>query len=100
MEGGAYSKPNFLILRHKETRSISSALAASVLLNPVSFKIHSINLLAAEKEMEVIIEQSPGEAICTGFFKQRRKSANKDFAVTIIEENIPSFNAPHDHMLQ
>jgi hypothetical protein len=47
----------------------------------------------------MIVKQCPCKAISTGLFKQSRESVNKNFAVTIIEENISSLNAPYNHML-
>ena len=58
------------------------------------------NLAAPQQEVEMVGEQGPGETFHAGFDKQRRKSINKQAAVAVGKENIPTLYSPHDHMLE
>ena len=50
--------------------------------------------------MTVVIEQSPGKAVCVGLFKQGREAINKHETIIVVEKDSPSLNPTYDYMLK
>jgi 50S ribosomal subunit-associated GTPase HflX len=49
--------------------------------------------------MRMIVEQGPGKAIGSGLFQQMRETVKEELSVVIIKEDLSSFDAPDDDML-
>ena len=58
------------------------------------------DLLWPQKYVDVIVQESPGKAVCTGFSKKSGKAGGKWKAIFVVKEDGAFFNAPDDNMVQ
>jgi hypothetical protein len=68
--------------------------------SPFFLESGEFHLAAPQQEVKMVGEQGPGETFHAGFDQQGGKSVNKQGAVAVVKEDIPTLYSPHDHVLE
>ena len=63
-------------------------------------KLLQFDATGTEQEVKMVGNEGPGETVGIRFGEQAGKTPHKGFAVGVIAEDIPPFNAPDNDMLQ